>query len=130
MEQCSFSGKMHTTTSYTDLLRSLVTYIFIKKTIVLTQFFRIVCLSSSLFALLMKKEDLFPELVDTTWLLLIADIGILFNHPLVDLLLNFIQVHNHAVRAQGSTEFRNKPRAYMRRNEKGVKREKNKKQRE
>ena len=60
----------------------------------------------------MEKEDLLPELVNTSWLLLIANEGILLNNPLVDLLLKIVQIHHHAVLAQGLTELRNKPSAY------------------
>ena len=58
----------------------------------------------------MEKVDLFPELVDAPRLLLVANVGVLLNDSLVDLLLKIVQVHHHAVLAQGLAKLRNEPR--------------------
>ena len=60
--------------------------------------------------LAMKKVDLLPELVYASRLLLVANVGVLLNDSLVDLLLKVIQVHHHAVLTQGLAKLRNKPR--------------------
>lgn len=65
-----------------------------------------------MYRLVMKKVDLLPELVNASRLLLVADVGVLFNNSLVDLLLKVIQIHHHAVLTQGLAELRNKPGAY------------------
>ena len=62
--------------------------------------------------LVMKKVDLLPELVDASRLLLVANVGVLLNNSLVDLLLKIVQIHHHAVLTQGLAELRNKPCAY------------------
>lgn len=61
---------------------------------------------------MVKKVDLLPELVDTTRLLFVANVGVLLNDSLVDLLLEVIQVHHHAVLAENLAELRNEPGAY------------------
>ena len=62
------------------------------------------------FWLVMEKVDLPPELVYAPRLLLVANVGVLLNDSLVDLLLKVIQIHHRAVLAQGLAKLRYKPR--------------------
>ena len=51
------------------------------------------------FWLVMEEVDLLPELVDAPRLLLVANVCVLLNDSLVDLLLKIVQIHHRAVLA-------------------------------
>ena len=53
------------------------------------------------FWLVMEEVDLLPELVYAPRLLLVANVCVLLNDSLVDLLLKIVQIHHRAVLTQG-----------------------------